>query len=205
MNPLDDFFHALRTGQIERVIAQIATIIALVASLGILPALGSSDGGGTTPSTTTPGAPTTPPTTSPNPNPPPLNSTRLVDLERVARNNMQSNVPVAINGRVYENSLAVFSSRSASVEYNLSREYSRLTATVGIDDNASVAQQYALVKFFVDGNLVREVRAELGNPREVSIPLDQGLRLRIETASYRPDNTSINTKGTVIGSPHVYR
>lgn len=205
MNPLDDFFHALRTGQIERVIAQIVTIIALVASLGILPALGSSDGGGTTPSTTTPGAPTTPPTTSPNPNPPPLNSTRLVDLERVARNNMQSNVPVAINGRVYENSLAVFSSRSASVEYNLSREYSRLTATVGIDDNASVAQQYALVKFFVDGNLVREVRAELGNPREVSIPLDQGLRLRIETASYRPDNTSIHTKGTVIGSPHVYR
>lgn len=203
MNPLDDFFHALRTGQIERVIAQIATIIALVASLGILPALGSSEGEGTPPPTTNPGSPTTVPTTGPNPNP--LNSTRLVNLERVARDNMQSNVPVAINGRVYENSLAVYSSRSASVEYNLSREYSRLTATVGIDDNASVAQQYTLVKFFVDGNLVREVRAELGNPQEVSIPLNQGLRLRIETASYRPDNTSIHTKGTVIGSPHVYR
>lgn len=63
MNPLDDFFHALRTGQIERVIAQIATIIALVASLGILPALGSSEGEGTPPPTTNPGSPTTVPTT----------------------------------------------------------------------------------------------------------------------------------------------
>lgn len=202
MNPLDDFFHALRTGQIERVIAQIATIIALVASLGVLPALGSSGGDGASPPPTTPGSPTT----SPNPNP--VGSERLVNLERADSSRMATNVPVALNGRVYENSIAArpFINNYSHVEYNLSRTYQTLTATVGIDDNAQIAAQYGLVKFYVDGTLIREVRAELGRPQEVSIPLNKGLRLRIESTSYKPDNTALNGRdGVVIGTPMVRR
>ncbi|WJY90977.1 NPCBM/NEW2 domain protein [Corynebacterium faecale] len=223
MNFLDDFFFALRNGQIEKVIAQVLAIIALVASLGILPAMGSSTSDEVAPTTTptttvttTPSTvPTTTPTTAPTPAPTtapttsttPVPSVRLVALERVNRSLMDTGVSVALNGRVYENSLAVQRGGSTSfVEYNLSREYQTFTATVGIDDNARIAAQYGLVKFYVDGVLIREVRAELGDPVEVSIPLNQGLRLRIETASYKPDNTVLsNERGIVIGSPMVHR
>jgi hypothetical protein len=90
-----------------------------------------------------------------------------------------------INGELYTNSLLVqtISRRdayvAATIEYNLSRDFDRLKASVGYEDNADAAGQMRL-EFLADGEIVFSRDYRLGEPiDEISVDVTDVLRLKL--------------------------
>lgn len=71
------------------------------------------------------------------------------------------------------------------IEFDLGREYRRLTSVVGVLDDAAEADQAGYFRVHLDGDAQPEVRATLGKPGSVDLDVTGVLRLRLEM--YRPD------------------
>ncbi|MEO6087089.1 MAG: SEFIR domain-containing protein [Umezawaea sp.] len=74
------------------------------------------------------------------------------------------------------------------VEFDLSREYRRLTSVVGVLDDAAEAGQVGYFRVFLDGSPQPEVAASLGRPGRVDVDVTGVLRLRLE--AYRADTVA---------------
>lgn len=83
-------------------------------------------------------------------------------------------------------------------EWNLSRGYRQLVATVGRSDNATTADEQVQVEVFADQRKVWSERVVLGDPIEMNVDVTDALRLRIEF-------TSLNDEGAylVLGDIHL--
>ncbi len=113
--------------------------------------------------------------------------TALGDLVSVGGAEQPQRGSIKIDTKVQENSLYVgFGCRTGSAwEFDLNREYTKLTATAGVDDY-SVADDEVTVKFLVDGRDVGQATAKLGAPSPVEVDVTNGLRLRIEASRSTP-------------------
>lgn len=88
--------------------------------------------------------------------------------------------PLKMNGTVYDDSVyARNCTGDTVVMFDVNRGYSKLTTTVGVDDN-SPADDQVDVTFIADGNTVSTTSARLGEPSPVEISLDNVLRLQVE-------------------------
>ncbi len=86
-----------------------------------------------------------------------INRSLDVDLDEV----------VAINGSPYLHSIVYWctdfcNESTASVEYDLGRDYSQFTAMIGVTDDAEDASQTGAFEVFVDNQLVGSWTASLG-------------------------------------------
>jgi hypothetical protein len=71
------------------------------------------------------------------------------------------------------------------VEFDLGRQYRRLTSVVGVLDDAAEAKQVGYFRVFLDGSPEPEVGAALGRPGRVDVDVTGVLRVRLEM--YRAD------------------
>jgi hypothetical protein len=109
--------------------------------------------------------------------------TALGDLVSVGSEELPQRGSIKIDTKVHENSLfAGFGCRTTSAwEFDLNREYKKLTATAGVDD-FSYADDEVHVKVLVDGRVAGETDVKLGAPQEIGVDVTNGLRLRVETS-----------------------
>ncbi len=109
--------------------------------------------------------------------------TALGDLVSVGGAELPQRGSIKIDTKVQDNSLYVgFGCRTASAwEFDLNREYKKLTATAGVDDY-SIADDEVTVKFVVDGRDAGQATAKLGAPQPVDVDVTNGLRLRVEVS-----------------------
>lgn len=104
-----------------------------------------------------------------------------------------------LDGESYPRSLASGSwSESGYSEWNLSRGYRHLVATVGRSDDAEHAEEQVQVEVFLDQRKAWSERVVLGEPVEMDIDVTDVLRLRIEF-------TSLNDRAAylVLGDIHL--
>ncbi|MBL7496078.1 protein kinase [Frankia sp. CNm7] len=73
------------------------------------------------------------------------------------------------------------------VEFNLSRDYQRLTLTAGIDDKSETAQLYTEFKVFLDGRPLDVRSLRLGETARLDLDVTGGLRLRLEVLRQATD------------------
>jgi serine/threonine protein kinase len=93
---------------------------------------------------------------------------------------------------------------NAWADFDLSRDWSRFTTTVGIED-ASSADSSVTFTVLLDGQPVASGDVVLGRPVEVDVDVSNGLRLRLDMVDNScgfPDNSSINTT-LVYGDPKL--
>jgi len=115
-----------------------------------------------------------------------------------------TNKPAEVNGELYEDSLLAELSRyteagdSAYWDYNISRDWNRLEAVVGITDD-STFEQRARFRVVLDGDVIWE-RDDVGFGEEVPVAIDisGGLRLRLEVVAL--DNGEV---GIAWGAPRL--
>jgi len=107
--------------------------------------------------------------------------TALGDLVSIGSDELPQRGSIKIDTKVQENSLFTgFGCRAAaSWEFDLNREYKKLTATAGVDDY-SYADDEVNVKVLVDGRDVGQANVKLGAPQNIDVDVTNGLRLRIE-------------------------
>ena len=104
-----------------------------------------------------------------------------------------------LDGESYPRSLASGSwDKSGYGEWNLSRGYRQLVATVGRSDDAAHSEEQVQVEVFLDQRKAWSERVVLGEPVEMDIDVTDVLRLRIEF-------TSLNDQAAylVLGDIHL--
>lgn len=134
----------------------------------------------------------------------------LVDQPLISDLGVRTGRSAAFAGEVFQDSVLrrgnVFGSDVAYVEYNLGNNYSTLVSVLGIDDNAEESNQYAVVKFYLDNQLVSEERAEFAAPVEVEVDIAGATRLRIEFHTYDAlTNEEKKLAGAALGGPMLIR
>ncbi|MET9798526.1 protein kinase domain-containing protein [Nocardiopsis alba] len=89
-----------------------------------------------------------------------------------------------MNGEVYSRALLSDSCNSCTgwVEYNLSRGWDTLTATIGIDDRSSAGGTSTLT-VYVDGEAAMKETLRLGETMEIEVDVTDVLRLRLDVES----------------------
>jgi hypothetical protein len=112
------------------------------------------------------------------------------------------------NGRAYPHALAAGASCGGAdswADYDLSRDWSRFTTTVGISDD-SPAQSAATFKVFLDGKQVATGDLVLGRPTQLDLDVSQKLRLRLEmlnTTCGRPYAQRSSGEAIVFADPSL--
>lgn len=106
----------------------------------------------------------------------------LSQLTVIGEGSTPTRGPIKMNAKVYSDS--VYETLGCGAGYawvfDLNRSYSKLTTTVGYDDNA-IADESAVVKFVGDnGQSLGQVNVSLGKVAPVEVPLNGALRLRVE-------------------------
>lgn len=99
--------------------------------------------------------------------------------------------PGAIGGEVYPNSVIVDDyGHQGSFEYNLSKDFRRVSGTLGIDDNEST-DCVATVEFKDGGRTLGEgpYSVAFGEPLSVDFSVADVLRLEVNYATRGPDST----------------
>ncbi|MFJ9611593.1 NPCBM/NEW2 domain-containing protein [Kitasatospora sp. NPDC101176] len=95
-----------------------------------------------------------------------------------------SRAKVAIAGKTYQNSLVtgdVYCKSGGGIEFNLSKEWSKLTTTVGIEDS-SKGRSGSVTVYGDDHELSRQ-NVTLGDSVPISVDVTGVLRLRIAYTS----------------------
>jgi SEFIR domain/NPCBM/NEW2 domain len=95
-----------------------------------------------------------------------------------------------IDGVRYDNSIILRPTQATTrprefVEVDVGQTYRRMTATVGVLDDATEAFQVGHFRVYLDGNLQQVHRVARGRPAAVEVDVTSALRLRLEM--YRPD------------------
>ncbi|WP_159620913.1 serine/threonine-protein kinase [Ruania rhizosphaerae] len=113
----------------------------------------------------------------------------LAMLDEVDDRNMSSE-GAQIDAEDYPRSV-VGAWNSGYIEYNLSRSYQQLLATVGRVDSASDAADEVQVTIFLDQREVWSERVSVGSPAELDLDVTDALRLRIEYTSLQDNRSEV--------------
>jgi hypothetical protein len=112
---------------------------------------------------------------------PTAKGTALGDLTAIATGFNPQRGSIKVDTKVYESS--VFASfgctGGANWDFDLNREYTKLSAIVGVDDY-SVADEQVKVEFLVDDQPRGEANVKLGTAQPIEVDVTNGLRLRVE-------------------------
>jgi hypothetical protein len=108
-----------------------------------------------------------------------------------------------INDRYYEDSIvqrpaSISADARGFVELDLARGYRRLTAVVGVLDDATEAFQVGHFQVYLDGTLRAEKSAARGKPGTVDVDVSGARKLRLEM--YRPSTTASPIAGPRTGT-----
>lgn len=96
----------------------------------------------------------------------------------------QNGESFTMGGTKYSNGFHVYGD-SGNVLFNLNSRYSQISFTVGHVDGTPMIGQTAA--FYVDGRLVEEIHVGAEDlPKEVSVPVNYGLQLKIVTSNDEP-------------------
>ena len=141
--------------------------------------------------------------------------TKLTPLNKVSESIWEIDKSYRIDGSQYNNSIydkcyvTTCRSRPDFIEFDLDKKYKKLTATVGIYQDAKDADQPAVLTIYLDGEMYEAytLRGGNGDSQSIEIPVENVMRLRLELAG-----TDINYKDyenkafeVVIGNPVLYR
>ena len=113
-----------------------------------------------------------------------------------------------IDGTLYEQSLGCDMwahegrTHSGWEEFNLGREYTRLTTTVGQNDNSSITGDVIRFTVYGDGQKLDEVQMTFGSGHKFDLDVTDVLRLRLEVANLSSRSQSGVTK-IIWGDPTV--
>ncbi len=107
--------------------------------------------------------------------------TSLGDLVSIASGFAPQRGSVKLDTKVYDSSVyASFGCRNASAwEFDLNREYTKLSGVVGVDDY-SIADDEATLKVIADGQPKGQVTVKLGTTQPLEVDVTNVLRLRVE-------------------------
>jgi hypothetical protein len=126
----------------------------------------------------------------------------LYDLTAVDYDDLDTTGSVRINGGYFTKSL--YDDWPGSIpdyrEYNLSRLCTRMTATVGLDDDESSTGSLGDINILRDTVSAYHKQFGLGQSEAIDLDMTNTLRVRIETTSLVSGKTATGA----IGSPQVY-
>ena len=108
-----------------------------------------------------------------------------------------------VNGQALPHSLSFWSycEGSDDVEFNLSRDWTRFTATVGLDDDSN-ANDPLYFEVYEDGQLTWSKMISLGASAQLDLDVSNVLRLRLVVT--KPEDTCEDTQG-VFGNASLSR
>ncbi|MEU7599532.1 protein kinase [Streptomyces sp. NPDC041003] len=149
---------------------------------------GAPSGQQTAPAAPTPSGTRTPtptPTPTPSPSPSPTatpspsapQSVSLTTFSPIGRSKYWESGTAAINGEYFADVLRTTDFCFGTVEYNLSKEWSTLDVTVGVDDYATDRQ--GRLEIWVDNKSLFNKTVALNHPQKLSLDVRDGLRLLI--------------------------
>jgi NPCBM/NEW2 domain len=121
-------------------------------------------------------------TTTTTPAPTKAKTTALGDLDEVAGSDIAPSGTVKINGAVLDDSIYGWACGPSTLNFDLNRAYTTLTATAGVDDN-SMATDSVTFTFTADGNQIGSSVVKLGTSAPVQLNVANVLRLGITIAS----------------------
>ena len=87
-----------------------------------------------------------------------------------------------MNGRTYDHGMSVsfsYYNSSQTSEWSLGRHFNTLSGAIGITDDSSQSGAAFVVDFYVDQELVQSETLQVGEFKEVSLDVRDGLRLKI--------------------------
>jgi len=141
---------------------------------------------------------------------------KLTPLNKVSETMWGIDKSYSVDGSQYNNSLydkcyvATCRSRPDFIEFDLGKKYKKLTATVGIYQDARDVDQPAVLTIYLDGQIYGEsylLKGGNGESQIIEIPVDNVMRIRLELAG-----TDINYKDyenkafeVVIGNPVLHK
>ena len=105
----------------------------------------------------------------------------------------------ALSGKIYPHSVSSSVSSCYTgdrVEYNLSRGYRKLVATVGLDDNSPDDSLVMQLEIFADGRKVSATKVVYGKPIPLTVDVTGVLRLRVQ---WQPVAGGCRTDALVLG------
>lgn len=115
-------------------------------------------------------------------------------------------VSVEVGGEIFPNSIRHWPNGSSRdflfTEYNLSKKYSKFTATIGVNDEAEQGDQVGLFIVYVDGNEVGRWESRLGAPQKIEVPVSGAQRIRLETGPASVDKPQYSD--LVWGTPRLH-
>lgn len=132
----------------------------------------------------------------------------LEDLSPVAGGTSEHGLE-AVSGVSYTRSIALYartasgccnSAESSAAEYDLSRMFRRLRATLGPRDDSS-SDVVLLFQVFADGNEVYNQQAALGQPFDLDLDMSTVLRLRIQVTAIKGSGHGVWGDARLIGLP----
>jgi hypothetical protein len=109
-------------------------------------------------------------------------TTALKDLDVVAGSAPVSSGTIKINGTVTDDTVYGWACTQPTLNYDLNRAYTTLTATAGVDDN-SIATDQVTMTFTADGNTVGTSVVKLGTTAPVQLNVANVLRLSVAIKS----------------------
>ena len=112
----------------------------------------------------------------------------LSDLNSLGSGSHPVRGTIKVNGTVYDNSISTnFGCTTlAAWDYDLSRQYKKLTAVIGVDDG-SVPDDIVTVKLLADGATLAQATTSLGKPTPIEAGVENVLRFRVELSRSKPD------------------
>jgi hypothetical protein len=113
--------------------------------------------------------------------PPTAKTTALADLDQVAGSDPAPSGTVKINGAVLDDTIYGWACGPSTINYDLNRSYTSLTATAGVDDN-SIATDTVTFTFTADGNQIGSSVVKLGTSAPVQLNVANVLRLAVTIA-----------------------
>jgi hypothetical protein len=105
-------------------------------------------------------------------------TTALADLDVVAGSPPVSSGTIKINGAVTDDTIYGWACTQPTLNYDLNRAYTTLTATAGVDDN-SIATDQVTMTFTADGANIGTSVVKLGTTAPVQLNVSNVLRLSV--------------------------
>jgi hypothetical protein len=127
--------------------------------------------------------------TAPPSDPLAADATYLSDEQTLNRSNWRDGT-ARVGGEIYLHSAfgrqgsCSGEAKQAFAEYDLGRDYSRFTATLGLSDTNRRASHRVLFEVIVDGTQIHEVELTAGEAEPVDLDINGGLRLRLQVTFF---------------------
>lgn len=110
----------------------------------------------------------------------------LTDLQPVTKSSdLSLDEPLTLGGESHLHSIQyscyLFCNDSpGSIEYDLGKQYSTFTATIGVNDRAASTEQVGQFIAYLDGVQIGIWTVQFGQPQAINLSVADGLRLRLD-------------------------